>query len=136
MVGERKRGTACPGRRQFRCGGDDRPESALSAEPHRAQDRAADRACAFESCGGFRAALLCLRRDVANHSTGLSRRGGVLGVGVLGAAGPFFAGECTERGSRVEPRQLKQRRFVFLFFLAALGGRRETSALVDWAIIG
>jgi predicted nuclease of predicted toxin-antitoxin system len=48
-------------------------------------------ACAFESCGGFRAALLRLRRDVANHSTGHSRRGGVLGVGVLGeAAGPFF----------------------------------------------
>jgi len=38
-----------------------------------------------------RAALLPLRRDVANHSTGHSRRGGVLGVGVLGeAAGPFF----------------------------------------------
>jgi PIN like domain len=61
------------------------------AEPHRAQDRAADRAFAFEPCGGFRAALLRLRRGVANHSTGHSRRGGVLGVGVLGeAAGPFF----------------------------------------------
>jgi len=49
-------------------------------------------ACAFESCGGFRAALLRLRRDVANHSTGHSRRGGVLGVGVLGeAAGPIFS---------------------------------------------
>src|ERR1700735_900718 len=93
----------------------DRPESALSAEPHRAQDRAADRACAFESCAGFRAALLCLCRDVANHSTGHSRRGGDLGVGVLGPASPFFAGEYTERGSRVEPRHLKQRRFVFLF---------------------
>jgi len=93
MVGERKRGTACPGRRQFRCGGDDRPESALSAKPHRAQNRAADRAFAFESCGGFRAALLRLRRDVANHSTGHSRRGGVLGVGALGeAAGLFFRG--------------------------------------------
>jgi Domain of unknown function (DUF5615) len=52
---------------------------------------AADRAFAFESCGGFRAALLRLCRGVANHSTGHGRRGGVLGVGVLGeAAGPFF----------------------------------------------
>jgi hypothetical protein len=48
----------------------------------------------FESCGGFRAALLRLRRDVENHSTGHSRRGGVLGVGVLGEASGliFFAG--------------------------------------------
>jgi hypothetical protein len=133
MVGERKRGTACPGRRQFRCGGDDRPESALSAEPHRVQDRAADRACAFESCAGFRAALLCLCRDVANHSTGHSRRGGDLGVGVLGPASPFFAGEYTERGSRASTSETAQVRISFYWLL---WGRREPSALVAWAIIG
>ena len=92
MVGEIKRQTACLARRQFRCGCDDRPESPLSAEPHRARDRAADRACAFESCGGFRAALPRLRRGVANHSTGHGRRGGVLGVGVLGEAAFPFSG--------------------------------------------
>jgi len=79
-------------------------------------------ACAFESCGGFRAALLRLRRDVANHSTGHSRRGGVLGVGVLGeAAGPFFRWRVdrAREPSQASTTETAQVRFSFYWLLGA-----------------
>lgn len=58
--------------------GHDRSESPLSAEPHRAQDRTADRLCALESCGGLAAALSSLHRSIANHPTGHGGRSRVI----------------------------------------------------------
>src|SRR5215475_11279 len=53
-----------------------------SAEPHRAQDRTADRACSLESCSGLAAALSRLHRSIANHPTGHGGRSGVIDVAV------------------------------------------------------